>query len=116
MPFPLIKYWTFFESEYPTSSIGCGKISTNFLLLPNLLPKSLSSRLQVLAIKQGYCSIPFISLSKLVNPIVIFFKKNVFDKFVKKDKVANNLSLLTTCIIFFIARAITAHTGSYHAE
>lgn len=36
----------------------------------------------------------------LLNPIVIFFKKNVFDKFVKKDKVANNLSLLTTCVIF----------------
>ena len=32
----------------------------------------------------------------LLNPIVIFFKKNVFDKFVKKYKVANNLSLLTT--------------------
>lgn len=36
----------------------------------------------------------------LLNPIVIIFKKNVFDKFVKKDKVANNLSLLTTCVIF----------------
>ena len=36
----------------------------------------------------------------LLNPVVNFFKKNVFDKFVKSDKVSNNLSLLTTCIIF----------------
>ena len=47
--------------------------------------------------------VPFIIgfvFAYLLNPVVDFLKEEVFIKFVKKQKMINNLSILTTCIIF----------------
>ena len=42
----------------------------------------------------------------LLNPIVKFFKKSVFSKFVKSDKKSNYLSILVTCILFIAVLSV----------